>query len=276
MPFTTIYGDGTRVVGDGTTMEQALHPSVMNYISVMKSSTGGNYDMSVNEIDAVNNMVQAMVANGIWSKMKALYPIIGGTAATHKYNLVDPRDVDAAFRLNFIGGWTHTSNGMTSNGTTGYADTFLTPSTSLSQNSTHVSCYIRTNNTSNEIAMGTGRTTVPAINIFPNFSALSYFRINSGLDSGVSTGNSNLGLFLGNRISSTQTRNQRNAVRYVINTASTGLSTRKIQIATGLDSGGFYSNQFAFVSIGDGLSDAEARAFYIIVQAFQTKLGRQV
>ena len=32
----------------------------------------------------------------------------------------------------------------------------------------------------------------------------------------------------------------------------------------------------AFASIGDGLTDAEATAFYNAVQAFQTSLGRQV
>ena len=54
--------------------------------------------------------------------MKALYPFVGGTATSHKFNLKDPRDLDAAFRLQFNGGWTHNSNGVTPNGTNGYAD----------------------------------------------------------------------------------------------------------------------------------------------------------
>ena len=36
------------------------------------------------------------------------------------------------------------------------------------------------------------------------------------------------------------------------------------------------SYQCAFASIGDGLTDAEALAFYTIVQQFQTNLNRQV
>ncbi len=67
MPLTTIYGDGTRIVGDANALEQTLHPTVMAYINIMHSPTGGNYAMSVNEIDAVNNMVQALVSNGIWT-----------------------------------------------------------------------------------------------------------------------------------------------------------------------------------------------------------------
>ena len=38
----------------------------------------------------------------------------------------------------------------------------------------------------------------------------------------------------------------------------------------------FSSKQFAFASIGDGLTDTEAADFYTTVQAFQTTLGRQV
>ena len=34
-------------------------------------------------------------------KIKAIYPFIGGAEASHKFNLVDPRDDDAAFRLEF-------------------------------------------------------------------------------------------------------------------------------------------------------------------------------
>lgn len=276
MPLTTLYDGGTRMVGNSAAIQQTLHPSVLAYITTMASPTGGNYAMSLNEINAVNNMVNAMVANGIWSKMKAVYPIIGGTAAAHKYNLVDSRDLDAAFRLSFIGGWTHSSTGITSNGTTGYADTFLTPSTSLSLNSTHISCYIRTNILVNEVAIGVYRAVFPTINLFPIFSGLSYFRINSTGDAGVNTGGSTTGFFIANRISATQTRNYRNGVRYIINTASSSLPTAKITIAKTTDSGGINTNQFAFFSIGDGLTDSEGVAFNNIVQAFQTKLGRQV
>ena len=39
----------------------------------------------------------------------------------------------------------------------------------------------------------------------------------------------------------------------------------------------YYTNrESAFASIGDGLSDAEATAFYTAVQKYQTSLGRQV
>lgn len=76
------------------------------------------------QVNAVNTLVNGLQQDGIWSKMKAVYPFVGGTATTHKYNLKDPRDLDAAFRLAFNGGWTHNANGITGNGTNTYADTF--------------------------------------------------------------------------------------------------------------------------------------------------------
>jgi len=74
---------------------------------------------------AINTLVVGLKADNIWTKMSAIYPIVGGTATNHKYNLKDPRDLDVAFRLGFYGGITHSSNGMLFNGTNGWADTFI-------------------------------------------------------------------------------------------------------------------------------------------------------
>jgi hypothetical protein len=92
---------------------------------------------------AINNLVKTLKGYSIWSKLQAAYPIVGGTSTTHKFNLKDPRDADAAFRLSFLGGsWTHSSNGALPNGTTDYADTFFNPvSQSSSTSSFHLSFY---------------------------------------------------------------------------------------------------------------------------------------
>jgi hypothetical protein len=50
-------------------------------------------------------------------------PVCWGTASQHKWNLKDPRDLDAAYRLQFNGGMTHSANGILFNGTNGWADT---------------------------------------------------------------------------------------------------------------------------------------------------------
>jgi hypothetical protein len=74
---------------------------------------------------AIDNLVIGLKADGLWTPMQALYPFVGGTATTHKYNLKDPRDLDAAYRLSFGGGWVHNSNGVTGNGINTYANTYF-------------------------------------------------------------------------------------------------------------------------------------------------------
>ena len=80
---------------------------------------------------AINQLVLDFKTAGTWGLMLGIYPFIGGSAVTHKWNLRDPRDTDASYRLTFSGGWTHSSTGAFSNGTNAYANTFINPSTSV-------------------------------------------------------------------------------------------------------------------------------------------------
>lgn len=52
-----------------------------------------------------------------------VYPFFGGTSGTHKFNGIDARDLDAAYRGLFFGGVTHGKRGVTFNGTNSYMDT---------------------------------------------------------------------------------------------------------------------------------------------------------
>jgi hypothetical protein len=228
---------------------------------------------------AVNDLVIALKGYSIWNKMKALYPVVGGTAAAHKWNLKDPRDLDAAFRLTFTAGWIHSSTGMTPNGSSDYADTFLTPSISLSQNSTHISVYSRTNvDSSYIVGSNTGAPNYTnSIGLAPKSSNLFYGAVNQGAASNTANTDSK-GFFLGKRTASTAIILQKNSTQTSVTVSSTGLSTFKISLGA-LNAGGsfFYGlNEIAFASIGDGLTDTEAANFYTAVQAFQTTLGRQV
>jgi hypothetical protein len=73
--------------------------------------------------NAIDYLVQQLKIINIWSKIYVLYPFVGGTATTHKFNLKDPRDLDIAFRAVFNGGVTHNSAGVTGNAINGWYDT---------------------------------------------------------------------------------------------------------------------------------------------------------
>ena len=88
-------------------------------------------------------LISNMKNIGTWQNSLAVYGFVGGTASSHKWNWKDLRDVDAAFRLTYTGGVTHSSNGIQFNGSTGYANTFFNPSIQLSSSSTHLYTYIK-------------------------------------------------------------------------------------------------------------------------------------
>lgn len=94
---------------------------------------------------AIDTLVKDLKTKNLWSKFRYIYPFVGGTATTNKYNLKDPRDLDVAFRLQFLGGITQT-NGFNPNGTNGYANTFCAPSGNVTINSEHLYITSNTNN----------------------------------------------------------------------------------------------------------------------------------
>ena len=231
---------------------------------------------------AINTLVTDLKGYGVWSKMKAIYPFVGGTASAHKWNLKDPRDLDAAFRLVFSGGWTHSSTGALPNGTNAAADTFYIPSTNGILNSAHLSYYSRTqNNINNQIEIGVDSAGHNYFLIlFWDSTYKRFYNINQAASTLFADTNTQ-GFFLGNRQGATDIDGWRQGVKEINGTESSSqLGTNKVKI--GARGGNFGTNsnysskECAFASIGDGLTDTEAANFYTAVQAFQTTLGRSI
>ena len=232
---------------------------------------------------AINTLVLSLKSNNIWTKMKAIYPFVGGTATTHKFNLKNPADTNAAFRLVFTGGWTHSSNGATPNGVNGYADTFLVPNTVLTQNSTHISYYSRTNSNNTEIEIGASNgpnATDNKIVLEIRTANVTYYNINSTTTYISHADTDSRAFYIGNRTASNVVNGWRNSSKLATGTtASTTPSTASIYLGAfnRTSSIVLYSvKQCAFSSIGDGLTDTDAGNLYTAVQAFNTTLGRQV
>jgi hypothetical protein len=281
MPLTALGGPtGTLLIGDVSTVlfPQILHPKVAEFINVLSSNS---VSLTFTQVNALNNLYIGLVANGLDTKMLALYPFIGGSATAHKFNLMDARDVDAAFRLNFIGGWTHSSNGATPNGTTGYADSFFTPSLHNAINSSHLTYYSRTLVSESKIEIGCYGSTGANFNqIAISFGGTTFCNPNnSGAAAAVSFASNSQGFFLASRTSATDVFGQRNSSQ-VTGTAATTRAAIKIFLgAVNAPASGplyFSSKQCAFASIGNGLTLSNGIVLYNLVQAYQTTLGRQV
>lgn len=229
--------------------------------------------------NAINTLVVDLKGYSIWTKFKAIYPIVGGSAASHKWNLKDPRDLDAAFRLTFATGWTHASTGMTP--TNSFANTFLAPSTNLSLNSTHISGYLRTNLQFSGpiISAEDAGTYNNGLYIWTRQSSNQYsVRINDNGLSGVASAPADIrGLHIATRTASNIKKYRLNNTElFNSNESSTGLNTSSIYLGASRNNANYNGNQLAFASIGNGLTDTEAANFYTAVQAYQTTLGRQV
>jgi len=224
---------------------------------------------------AINKLVVSLKANGIWTKMSAIYPFVGGTATTHKFNLKNPLDTNAAFRLVFNGGGTHSVNGYQTNGTNAFAETYYNPSINLtSQNSNHISIYSRTNNVGG-VDMGGGP--VPLVDLELNYAAVSF---NWNMAANFSHTNSNsLGHYINTRTASNAFKLLKNGTT-VLGSSTNAAGATKPNATYHIGKRNLdllWSNrQYAFSSIGDGLTDTEAANFYTAVQTFQTTLGRQV
>ena len=249
------------------------------------------------QASAVNTLVTSMKTAGIWTKMKAVYPFVGGSAASHKFNLKDPRDDNAAFRLTFGGtGWVHSSTGAKPNGSGDYADTFLIPNVVMSTGGDHLSYYSRTNSSGdvdylisgesgppytflgivgkrNSVLGANGRgfyATSNPTSIYQSARQDNSLRDTRGFFVGMSDG-SNSYYILNNSILATNTTTNTYVTRLINKLYIAGFPVNNVIAANG-----YTNKECAFASIGNGLTTAEASSLYDAVQAYQTALGRQV
>lgn len=225
---------------------------------------GAGGTLSTLECNAVNQLAISMKATGVWNSTKAVYPMVGASAAACAQNLKSD-----SFTGTFSGGWAYSSTGITGNGTNTYMNTTLVPSTQLSQDSAHLASYLRTTNSANHYSIGGGNSYVV------NYG---YAAINN-IDTVAVSVLGQTGFFLNSRIMSTQIKQYKNNTTLgTFTVASQSPSAFSIYVGAGNGTvpGGFVNGQIAFASIGDGLTDTQESDYYSAVQAFQTTLSRNV
>jgi len=231
---------------------------------------------------AINQLSYDLVNTGLMDKMVAIYPFVGGNATAHSFNLKDPRDANAAFRLTFNGGMTHSSTGIQFGGVNGYAITYVNGLSNLPQTNMHLSVYSRT------ITVGTQYE----ISLDNNSGQFQQLRPGSSFFSGNATTNQGGTLFTTNVTaqgywvgSKTNTSTRFGFRNGVLNSAVTTITdatlSPNLQFFIGArNSNGtpstYSAKELAFVTIGLGLSQAECATLSTIVATFQTTLGRNV
>jgi len=241
------------------------------------TAAGGT--LSATEKSAVNTLVVQMKADGIWSAMKAVYPMVGASAAACAQNLKS-----ASFTGTFTSGWTFASTGINGNGTSSYMTTGINPTTVLSGAGNF---FVYTNNN------GTNITNTRDLGIITNdrendcvvnFGGVSYslHGLYVGPQQFVTSpfNSSNLGFFQANVFGTTNSIVRNNSIlttntngfTYINETMYLGAAK---QALTGLPVTPS-DRRYSFAGVSDGLSNTNLSLFYTAVQAFQTTLSRQV
>jgi hypothetical protein len=223
---------------------------------------------------AINQLVLDLKGYSIWTKFKAIYPIVGGTAASHAVNLKTP----GTFNLSFTTGWTHSANGMQPNGTSAYADTNLSLSFHMTASNAAFGIYSRTNDT-------TGLKVVGAYN-GANVSRCWINLTNGNIqiaDTGqISyTANPSTGFFMSRRDATNFNQSYRNGSS--LGSVTNNFSVFNLNFYLGATNDGgtpdYYSTHqlaFAFLGGNAALTNTDASNLYTAVQAYQTTLSRQV
>jgi hypothetical protein len=261
---------------------ESFDPSAIAFLNAININ-----DVTVRS--AVNTFVQELKDKNLWYKISGLYPFVGGTAETHKYNLKNPVSLDSAFRLDFKGaGTVHTSSGVEFLGSNDYADTFFYPKSNLTGLPIHVSALSLEDSSQGVIDIGSWEALDKHLLIYlDNNSNNAIFDSYDNVSGRVTVSNVNSKAFyVGSRI------NYISGFLLLFNssTAPSSSSVNTTNISGNLrpdysvylgninNNGSPFSadgdRKFGFFSIGDGLTSGECINLYSAVKNLQLNLGR--
>lgn len=227
--------------------------------------------------NAINTFFLGLKSDGIYTKMKAMYLPIWGTSANCKFNLVAP---NGSYDLTFTTGWTFSSGGMTPSNA--YANTSIIPRNVLSYGNSHASFYNRTN--SNTGAWDHGA--VSNLNndkFYLRFDGANNYTvgIQESASSIITTG-SGACFIIGTMTTPTTIAGYKNGV---LSRSDTVVATNNLpnnaniylgacSYGPGINAYGF--RQYAFSSVGDGLTATQATNLSNRVNTLMTHFGINV
>jgi hypothetical protein len=257
-----------------------INTNINNYYSIWDNDAEAFVaaaTLTGSQATAIRTLVTTLKSSSLWSKMGAIYPFIGGAAAKHKLNLKDPRDLDAAYRLVFSGGWSYNPEGPQASW--GIADTKFNPSTVLGATSSgslgvYQSGGLNGNGHGAWSGSGTRRMA-----IFESGGGFIRSQITSAATEAVSPdmrGVTN-GFLIANRSSANSNKIWRHGVLQGTNTvAETALlpdANITLCNVNGNSASGYANVILYFAYISQGLTDAEVTAMHSAVQAFRVSIG---
>lgn len=235
---------------------------------------------------AINVLVKQLKDSSLWTLADAVYPITGGTAYAHKYNL---KDTGSSFNLTFSGSWTHSSTGMLPDGSTAYANTHWVPSTQSDPTSKTSSggVYLRTDVNGTYVDMGAKDASTYYFQIFSSLGYSFYGQPNENnrIPESISTNTSpgSRGWFFINRKDINNTWIQWNITQSSLfySSLTTDAQAPTVSVYLGAEniSGTatyFSPREIAFGWLGKTLTEAQGFTLQIIINNYETILARNI
>ena len=246
---------------------------------------------SSNEIIAVNTLIKSFKRFNLWDKYYAIYPFLGATASSCKWNIKDIRDEDSAFRLIYPHGLSYfnfTNYGIEFTGVQlSYAVTNLIPSIVFKgSDAFSMGCYVNGGTLTGApfpAAMGTYSTADDKEQALTLRTSGKYFIFQGEVLPFVSTSNTNYtGFFYGNSApvgsNATLFRNQ-TVIGTQLVTDATKLSPIPMWLGNiNVDNSNnlCMSNvRMGIALIGKNLNSAEYSLLQMTIQQFVKSLNRE-
>ena len=230
----------------------------------------GGTGITSTESGATQTLFSELFTNNLWDKMIAFYPMLGGIAASCKFNGKSPYDSNSDYRLTFNGGWTFNSSGTTGNGTNAYANSYM--GSNEEPNLRTLGFYVQIVN-----AQGSdiGNTT-SYLASRENFGTRAFFQF-GGAGTAQATDSDSQGIYIGRRFNNGNTIWENGTQIGVFNGGSNAGGTNELYFAAQNNSGvaeDFTNNRFGFLFMSEELTSSETITLTNIINTFATTIGR--
>jgi hypothetical protein len=258
----------------------ATDPDALRFIEIAEITNS-------TQAAAVNNLVGGLKANNLWTKMQAIYPFVGGTAYSHKFNLKDP----LLYPVSWAGGINHTSLGIVTTATNAIGYTGIVPRTAVADvsSSVHISINLNTNSSASTNTI-IGNSDLPnaageykkSINIAQGYfgnTAIQYAAFAATSLSNTRLGNGQ-GLWVSTRVGNIIYGYRRSAVQTINNSGGpynfdNFYPNNQIQLLQGNSYGGGPAGMIVnCATVGDGLTQTDVDNLYTLLNTYNTSLSR--
>jgi hypothetical protein len=233
--------------------------------------------------DGLITLSKDLKAYGLWQRCMAIYPVAGGTSSSHKFNLKDVRDLDAAYRLSYLGAGTiaHALTGMASDGNS-YCNTHFNV-TSTSLDDVHLSFYSRSSPGGAQVDFGAEESspTTVGLRIVMSYLGSNYDYTHNDYPGSPNFNPANtIAYEIVSRTNSADYQVYKNGIQIV---SVTKTSQQKVNfelylLADNLGGSPFAvsTKECAFATVGLGFNSTQASNLNTIVEKYQDKLSRGV